>query len=484
MIKASQAGTSLRQILLGLQGGVELATKSTDKWRIEVENSDGSMRNLNDVVVDLREAFADMTDAQKASNAEAIAGKIGMSGLLSIVNASEKDFNKLTGAIDNSTGVAKNMAETMQNNLKGKITAFKSALEGAGIAIGENFLPALTTIVEKVTGVVSAFGKLDSSTQKTIVKVGLVTAAIGPLLAIGGKLVTGIGSVIKVVSTVTSLVGTGLLSSLSVVAAPLLVVAGGFYAWHEAVDAGNQSIAVAREEMSFMERTMADLTGMTTYSKDELIDMGLVYKDFNENISTDFQDKVKDMTIDIHDFGMSLEEINVDKVITEEEANNLTTRVNEALESCISAIDNNEDIKAKGYENHRKNNISLIFQNYNLIDYMTPLENIRIVNSKADKRILNDLGLKDDEINRNVLKLSGGQQQRVAIARTLAANSPVILADEPTGNLDSDTEDEIIEILKKNAHQQGKCVIVVTHSKELARKSDVILELKDKKLTY
>ena len=145
---------------------------------------------------------------------------------------------------------------------------------------------------------------------------------------------------------------------------------------------------------------------------------------------------------------------------------------------------NNEDIKVKGYENHRKNNISLIFQNYNLINYMTPLENIRIVNSKADKSILNDLGLKDDEINRNVLKLSGGQQQRVAIARTLAANSPVILADEPTGNLDSDTEDEIIEILKKNAHQQGKCVIVVTHSKELAKKSDVILELKDKKLTY
>ena len=109
-IKASQAGTSLRQILLGLQGGVELATKSTDKWRIEVENSDGSMRNLNDVVVDLRAAFGDMTDAQKASNAEAIAGKIGMSGLLSIVNASEADFNKLTGAIDNSTGVAKKMA--------------------------------------------------------------------------------------------------------------------------------------------------------------------------------------------------------------------------------------------------------------------------------------------------------------------------------------------------------------------------------------
>ena len=144
---------------------------------------------------------------------------------------------------------------------------------------------------------------------------------------------------------------------------------------------------------------------------------------------------------------------------------------------------NNEDIKIKGYEKHRKNNISLIFQNYNLIDYMTPLENLKIVNPKADKSILNDLGLKDDEINRNVLQLSGGQKQRVAIARTLVADSPVILADEPTGNLDSGTEDEIIEILKTSAHKHGKCVIVVTHSKELAKKSDVILVLKNKKLT-
>ena len=144
---------------------------------------------------------------------------------------------------------------------------------------------------------------------------------------------------------------------------------------------------------------------------------------------------------------------------------------------------NNEDIKIKGYEKHRKNNISLIFQNYNLIDYMTPLENLKIVNPKADKSILNDLGLKDDEINRNVLQLSGGQQQRVAIARTLVADSPVILADEPTGNLDSGTEDEIIEILKTSAHKHGKCVIVDTHSKELAKKSDVILVLKNKKLT-
>lgn len=348
-IKASQAGTSLRQILLGLQGGVELVTKSTDKWVVEVENADGTMRDLDDVVVDLREAFADMTEAQKASNAEAIAGKIGMSGLLAIVNASEKDFNKLTGAIENSTGVAKKMADTMQNNLKGKVTQLKSALEGAGIAIGQNLIPALTKGVNKITDMVSAFNNLPPATQKTITSIGATVAAIGPLMMVGGKLVTGVGKIISLVSTVTSLAGSGLVASLGAVALPLAAVATGFYAWHEATDAANQSITVAREEMSFMERLMADLTGMTTYSKDELIEMGLVYKDFNENISTDFQNTVKDMTLDVHDFGLSLAEINVDKVITDEESNNLKGRVSEALESCISAIDNKSSELQDGF---------------------------------------------------------------------------------------------------------------------------------------
>lgn len=140
------------------------------------------------------------------------------------------------------------------------------------------------------------------------------------------------------------------------------------------------------------------------------------------------------------------------------------------------------DIKEKGYEYHRRNNISLVFQNYNLIDYLTPLENIQIVNPKADKSQLEALGLKEDEINRNVLQLSGGQQQRVAIARALVADSPIILADEPTGNLDSDTADDIVGILKSSAHEHGKCVIVVTHSKEMAKKADVVLRLKNKDL--
>lgn len=140
------------------------------------------------------------------------------------------------------------------------------------------------------------------------------------------------------------------------------------------------------------------------------------------------------------------------------------------------------DIKEKGYQHHRKHHVSLVFQSYNLIDYLTPLENIQLVNPKADKQLLLDLGLEESDIHRNVLHLSGGQQQRVAIARALASDAPVILADEPTGNLDDDTAGGIIDILKKSAHEKGKCVIVVTHSKRLAREADIILQLKGKKL--
>ena len=143
-----------------------------------------------------------------------------------------------------------------------------------------------------------------------------------------------------------------------------------------------------------------------------------------------------------------------------------------------SVLFDGEDIAVKGLEHHRRNHISLIFQSYNLIDYMTPVENVRLTAKLDAAPILERLGLERDEITRNVLKLSGGQQQRVAIARALASDAPVILADEPTGNLDADTAEEITAILKESAHAFGKCVVVVTHDREVAKQADVVLEIR------
>lgn len=139
----------------------------------------------------------------------------------------------------------------------------------------------------------------------------------------------------------------------------------------------------------------------------------------------------------------------------------------------------NQDIQQKGLNYHRKHNVSLVFQNYNLIDYLTTIENVKLAGNKNPEVLLAKVNIQEEDWKRNVLQLSGGQQQRVAIARALASDASVLLADEPTGNLDEATADEIIGLLKQTAHELGKCVIVVTHSKHLANEADKIIEIKD-----
>ena len=141
----------------------------------------------------------------------------------------------------------------------------------------------------------------------------------------------------------------------------------------------------------------------------------------------------------------------------------------------------NEDIKKIGLESHRQNHVSLIFQNYNLIDYMTPIENATLA-AKKDVDVvplLKRLGLSDKELKRTILKLSGGQQQRVAIARSLATDVPIILADEPTGALDSKTGRMIMDIFHRLNEEQGKTIVLITHSQELAEETQRVITLKD-----
>jgi putative ABC transport system ATP-binding protein len=138
-------------------------------------------------------------------------------------------------------------------------------------------------------------------------------------------------------------------------------------------------------------------------------------------------------------------------------------------------------IGEKDLQTHRREHVSFIFQNYNLIDYMTPIENVALTAKTPPQQALERVGIAPDEMRRNVLKLSGGQQQRVAIARALASSAPVILADEPTGNIDVDTAKEIIDLLCQAAHI-GKCVIIVTHSADIVDRADYTFKLLDGRL--
>lgn len=149
------------------------------------------------------------------------------------------------------------------------------------------------------------------------------------------------------------------------------------------------------------------------------------------------------------------------------------------------------DINKSGLTNYRRNAVSTIFQAYNLMTYMTARQNVQtaleISNKSVDNAKIEELfelvGIPRKMIDKPVLKLSGGQQQRVAIVRALATGHDLIIADEPTGNLDEETTQDIVSIFKEIAHQQNKTVIIVTHETAAAKETDVIFELKKKQFT-
>lgn len=148
---------------------------------------------------------------------------------------------------------------------------------------------------------------------------------------------------------------------------------------------------------------------------------------------------------------------------------------------------NDQDISEIDKYEFRSKYVGVIFQNFNLLMHLTALENVVLSMNISGKKfdgnkkdiameLLKKVGLNEDEANRRILKLSGGQQQRVAIARAISYDPDIILADEPTGNLDGETRDEIINIFKMLA-KEGKCIIIVTHSPTIARASDEIFRL-------
>ena len=157
-IKASQSGTTLRKIMSNTAGGITLVSKAyakagekTGKYKIETANADGSMKDWSWTVETLREQFSKMTEEEQAMNAESIAGKTAMSGLLAIVNASDKDYKKLTNSIDNASGAAKRMAKIRLDNLQGDVTIFQSALEGKGIELYDELKEPMRDIVQSAT---------------------------------------------------------------------------------------------------------------------------------------------------------------------------------------------------------------------------------------------------------------------------------------------------------------------------------------------
>lgn len=202
-IKGSTAGTTLKNVIANMAKPTDSQAAVMKKLGISLTDSSGNMKSFADVMKNLRSSFSGLSETEKAAAATTLAGKQSMAGLLTIVNASEKDFNKLTKAINGSSGSAEKMAAKMLDNLNGQITLLKSAIEGIAITIGDKLLPYIKTAVSWVQTAADYVNNLSDAQVNNILKWAGIAAAIGPAIAIFGKIVTTVGTVQRMFGTIT-----------------------------------------------------------------------------------------------------------------------------------------------------------------------------------------------------------------------------------------------------------------------------------------
>lgn len=196
-IKASQSGTTLRGALTRLAKPTGEVKSAMEKYGISITDAQGKMLPLGDLMEQFREKLGGLSRAEQAAAATTLFGKTSMSGMLAIINASEKDYNKLTKAIYNADGSAKTMAETMLDNLGGSFVLLKSALEGAGIRFGEVLTPAIRKVVDALTSFFSWLANASEGTIKFATVMGILLASIGPVILSIGMFANSLVNIIK-----------------------------------------------------------------------------------------------------------------------------------------------------------------------------------------------------------------------------------------------------------------------------------------------
>ena len=351
-IKGAEAGTALRSIMSRLATDAGASSKKlgalgtlTEKLGVAFYNTDGTMRPFRDVLKDVRGKWQNLTKAEQANYAKTIAGQKAMNGWMAIMNSTEEDFDSLADAIDNSTGTAQSMSDTMQDNLGGQLTILKSQLQELAISIGDALMPTIRDIVAWVQKVVDKFNNLDQGTKEMIAKIGVLVAALAPVLLIGGKLISGLGSIIGMIPKI--------LSFLSGVTGPIALVVGGLGLLTAGIIEMVNSEGKAYEESR-------KLTDEQNEAKKRIDEQAEAWRGVEKARSDAYKD-IKNQTKTTEELWKALEKC-VDpygKVIDgkEEEAQILISQLNEALGTELEFVDG----QVKGY-NDLAHNIDTVIQ--------------------------------------------------------------------------------------------------------------------------
>lgn len=206
-IKAGQAGTVLRASLSKLASPTAEAQKYLNKIGLSITDTKGEIKPFNELVKDMRTSFSKLTRAQQTQYAAEIFGQEAMSGMLAVINASDEDIEKLTKSIENCDGATKRMADTVLANAKGDLTLFKSAVEGAQVALFKLNEDAIRGVIQSGTKLVERFNAADDKTKQLALKVGLLAAAMGPAIMFGGKLVLTLSRIGVILGALVSPIG-------------------------------------------------------------------------------------------------------------------------------------------------------------------------------------------------------------------------------------------------------------------------------------
>ena len=231
-IKSSQAGTALRGAITNLAKPTDTVAAAMDKYGISLTDSSGKMLSLRELMEQLRQKLGGLSEAEQAQAAAALFGKEAMSGMLAIINGSDKDFEKLAGAIDNCDGSSEKMANTMNDNLQGQITILMSQLQELAISFGEILMPKIRDIVTHIQNFVDKLNAMDEGQKETILRIGMFVAALAPMLMGLGKVITFSANVSRALGTLSAgLVKAGGFSgvftkALGLITSPAAIVVG------------------------------------------------------------------------------------------------------------------------------------------------------------------------------------------------------------------------------------------------------------------